>query len=34
MTKAPVALSCGDPAGIGPELAEAAWDPRNERLKA
>ncbi len=26
MTKAPVALSCGEPAGIGPELAEAAWD--------
>ncbi|ASP21654.1 4-hydroxythreonine-4-phosphate dehydrogenase [Antarctobacter heliothermus] len=22
----PVALSCGEPAGIGPELAEAAWD--------
>ncbi len=22
---APVALSCGEPAGIGPELAEAAW---------
>lgn len=23
--RAPVALSCGEPAGIGPELAEAAW---------
>ncbi len=23
--KKPVALSCGEPAGIGPELAEAAW---------
>ncbi|WP_305968442.1 MULTISPECIES: 4-hydroxythreonine-4-phosphate dehydrogenase PdxA [unclassified Mameliella] len=22
----PVALSCGEPAGIGPELAEAAWE--------
>jgi 4-hydroxythreonine-4-phosphate dehydrogenase len=22
----PVALSCGEPAGIGPELAESAWD--------
>ena len=27
---APVALSCGDPAGIGPELAVRAWD----RLRA
>jgi 4-hydroxythreonine-4-phosphate dehydrogenase len=25
MTPAPIALSCGEPAGIGPELAEAAW---------
>ena len=23
---APVALSCGEPAGIGPELAETAWE--------
>lgn len=21
----PIALSCGEPAGIGPELAAAAW---------
>ncbi|NRB35660.1 MAG: 4-hydroxythreonine-4-phosphate dehydrogenase PdxA [Rhodobacteraceae bacterium] len=25
MSTAPIALSCGDPAGIGPELAWAAW---------
>ncbi len=25
MTDAPIALSCGDPAGIGPELAVKAW---------
>ena len=25
MTDTPIALSCGDPAGIGPELAVAAW---------
>ena len=25
MTPAPIALSCGEPAGIGPELAVAAW---------
>ncbi|MDJ0822138.1 MAG: 4-hydroxythreonine-4-phosphate dehydrogenase PdxA [Paracoccaceae bacterium] len=25
MSPAPIALSCGEPAGIGPELAEAAW---------
>ena len=25
MTHAPIALSCGDPAGIGPELAVKAW---------
>ncbi|SMX36753.1 4-hydroxythreonine-4-phosphate dehydrogenase PdxA [Maliponia aquimaris] len=24
--EAPVALSCGEPAGIGPELAESAWE--------
>ena len=24
--KAPIALSCGDPAGIGPEIAAKAWD--------
>ena len=23
---APIALSCGEPAGIGPEIAAAAWD--------
>ncbi|WP_417721188.1 4-hydroxythreonine-4-phosphate dehydrogenase PdxA [Salipiger sp.] len=26
MTPAPLAVSCGEPSGIGPELAEAAWD--------
>ncbi len=25
MSQAPIALSCGDPAGIGPEIAVAAW---------
>ena len=25
MTLAPIALSCGEPAGVGPELAEKAW---------
>ena len=25
MTQAPIALSCGDPAGIGPEIAVKAW---------
>ncbi|MFZ5962939.1 4-hydroxythreonine-4-phosphate dehydrogenase PdxA [Thalassococcus sp. BH17M4-6] len=25
MSPAPVALTCGEPSGIGPELAEAAW---------
>jgi len=25
MTRLPIALSCGEPAGIGPELAVAAW---------
>ncbi|KUF11958.1 4-hydroxythreonine-4-phosphate dehydrogenase PdxA [Pseudoponticoccus marisrubri] len=25
MSPAPLAVSCGEPAGIGPELAEAAW---------
>lgn len=26
MSAAPVALSCGEPAGIGPEIAQAAWN--------
>ncbi|MEM1373039.1 MAG: 4-hydroxythreonine-4-phosphate dehydrogenase PdxA [Pseudomonadota bacterium] len=26
MTPAPVALSCGEPAGIGPEIAQQAWN--------
>jgi len=26
MTPPPIALSCGDPAGIGPEIAVRAWD--------
>jgi len=25
MTRAPIALTCGEPAGVGPELAEKAW---------
>ncbi|MEM6896813.1 MAG: 4-hydroxythreonine-4-phosphate dehydrogenase PdxA [Pseudomonadota bacterium] len=25
MTRAPIALSCGEPAGIGPEIAQLAW---------
>ena len=25
MTRSPIALSCGEPAGVGPELAEKAW---------
>lgn len=25
MTRPPIALSCGEPAGVGPELAEKAW---------
>lgn len=29
---APVALSCGEPAGIGPELAAATWDALRETL--
>ncbi|WP_297774282.1 4-hydroxythreonine-4-phosphate dehydrogenase PdxA [uncultured Roseovarius sp.] len=28
----PVALSCGEPAGIGPEIAAAAWDRLRDRL--
>ncbi|MEM6729591.1 MAG: 4-hydroxythreonine-4-phosphate dehydrogenase PdxA, partial [Pseudomonadota bacterium] len=26
MTQAPIALTCGEPAGIGPETAQAAWN--------
>lgn len=26
MTQAPIAISCGEPAGIGPEVAAAAWE--------
>lgn len=29
---APIALSCGEPAGIGPELAEACWDQLRSSL--
>lgn len=32
MTDAPVALSCGEPAGIGPEIAVAAWSALREDL--
>ena len=27
MTRPPVAVSCGEPSGIGPEIAVAAWTP-------
>ena len=31
MTRTPIVLTCGDPAGIGPELAVKAWNIlRNE----
>ena len=26
MTPAPIAVTCGEPAGVGPEIAAAAWD--------
>ena len=29
---APIALSCGEPAGIGPEIAAAAWDRLRDAL--
>ncbi len=32
MTLAPIALSCGDPAGIGPELAVSAWQNLGQRV--
>ncbi len=32
MTRAPVALTCGDPSGIGPELAAKAWRALKEDL--
>ena len=32
MTLAPIALSCGEPAGIGPEIAETAWQALREEL--
>ncbi len=32
MTPAPVALTCGEPAGIGPELAVLAWKDLGPRL--
>lgn len=32
MTPAPVAVSCGDPSGIGPEIAASAWDVLRARL--
>lgn len=32
MSAAPIALTCGEPAGVGPELAEKAWDAlKNEQ---
>ncbi len=32
MTRAPVALSCGEPAGIGPEIAVSAWSALREEM--
>jgi len=32
MTERPVALSCGEPAGIGPEIAVRAWEASGARL--
>ncbi|MBV0914046.1 4-hydroxythreonine-4-phosphate dehydrogenase PdxA [Anianabacter salinae] len=32
MTLAPIAVSCGEPAGIGPEIAARAWEHFRERL--
>ena len=32
MTRPPVAVSCGDPAGIGPEIAAAAWGALKDEL--
>lgn len=32
MTTAPVAVSCGDPSGIGPEIAAAAWRELRDSL--
>ena len=32
MSPAPIALTCGEPAGIGPELAAAAWDALRREL--
>lgn len=32
MSRAPVALTCGEPAGIGPELAVLAWEKLGTRL--
>ncbi|MFD1912358.1 4-hydroxythreonine-4-phosphate dehydrogenase PdxA [Halodurantibacterium flavum] len=32
MNRAPIALTCGEPAGIGPEIAAAAWATLGARL--
>lgn len=32
MSVAPIALSCGEPAGIGPELAEKAWQVLRDEI--
>ncbi|MEL6645042.1 MAG: 4-hydroxythreonine-4-phosphate dehydrogenase PdxA [Pseudomonadota bacterium] len=32
MTRRPIALTCGDPAGIGPEIAVAAWAELRETV--
>ncbi|WP_147124644.1 4-hydroxythreonine-4-phosphate dehydrogenase PdxA [Shimia ponticola] len=32
MTHAPIALSCGEPAGIGPEIAQLAWAELRESV--
>ncbi|MGX9353868.1 4-hydroxythreonine-4-phosphate dehydrogenase PdxA [Roseobacteraceae bacterium S113] len=32
--RAPIAISCGEPAGIGPEVAYAAWNALHEEIAA
>ncbi|TMV79843.1 4-hydroxythreonine-4-phosphate dehydrogenase, partial [Thioclava sp. BHET1] len=32
MTHAPIAVSCGEPAGVGPEIAVKAWQALRDRL--
>ncbi|MEM1101375.1 MAG: 4-hydroxythreonine-4-phosphate dehydrogenase, partial [Pseudomonadota bacterium] len=32
MARLPIALSCGEPAGVGPELAQEAWASLRDEL--